>query len=228
MKYIIQFTSHDYSIFVVWRIVSNSNDSKRKKRVIVDIRDLNKIAIIDFYFMSLQSNIIATIIDCQFISIFDVAKFFHQWLIKLTNRHKLIVISHREQKQFNVIVMKFKNSSTYVQRKIDVILRMYRKFAKIYVDDIVIFNRILKKHIAHLHVVFQLLNFYDINFSLKKSFLDYFIVTLLNQKIDAFDFTTTIDKLKTIFKLNFSYTLKKLKTYLKFIDWLRDFVIFYV
>ena len=65
------------------------------------------------------------------------------------------------------------------------------------------FNHILKKHISHLHVVFQLLDDYDINLSFKKFFLKYFIVNLLNQKIDAFDLTTTTNKLKIIIKLNF-------------------------
>ena len=227
MQYITQSTFYDYSVFVVWRIVSDSNESKKRKRVIVDIRDLNKITVTDFYFMSLQTNITSVVIDYQFISIFDVVDFFHQWLVKLTNRHKLIVISHREQEQFNVAVMKFKNSSTYVQRKIDVIFRVYREFARTYVDDIVIFSCTLKEHIAHLHVIFQLLNSYDINLSLKKLFFDYSIVALLKQKINAFDFITVVDKLKIISKLNFFYILKELKTYLSFIDWLREFVVFY-
>ena len=153
--------------------------------------------------MSLQTDIIFAITNCQFIFVFDVVDFFHQWLMKLIDRYKFIVISHREQKQFNVIVMKFKNSLTYVQRKIDVILRIYRKFVKTYVNDILIFSNILKKHIAHLHVVFQLLNSYDITLFFKKSFFDYFIVILLKQKINVFDFTTTANKLEIIFKLNF-------------------------
>ena len=37
-------------------------------------------------------------------------------------------------------MMKFKNSSVYVQKKIDYILRAYREFAKAYVNDIVVFN----------------------------------------------------------------------------------------
>ena len=69
-----------------------------------------------------------------------------------------------------------------------------------------------------MHIVFQLLNNYNINLSLKKSFLKYFIVNLLNKKIDVFELTTIIDKLKTIIKLNFFYTLKNVKIYLKLID----------
>ena len=227
MKYITQSTSHDYSIFVVWRIVFDFDESKKKSRVVINIRELNKILIIDSYSMSLQSNIIFFVIDCLYISIFDAIEFFHQWLIRLTNRHKLIVVFHRSQKQFNVIVMSFKNSSFYVQRKIDVIFRAYRVFARVYVDDIVVFNHTLKKHLAHLHTIFQLFDFYDINLSSKKFFLDYLIVVLLKQKINVFDFITIIDKLKTIVKLNFSYILKNLKIYLDLIDWLREFVLWY-
>ena len=114
--------------------------------------------------------------------------------------------------------MKFKNNFVYVQRKIDAILRIYRVFAKIYVDDIVVFNRILKKHLNYLRQIFQLLNFYDIRLSSKKSFLNYSIVVLFDQKIDVFDFIIVVDKLTTIVNLKFSYTLKNLKKYLNLID----------
>ena len=125
-------------------------------------------------------------------------------------------------------IMKFKNNSIYVQRKIDEILRIYHVFAKTYVDDIVVFNRILKKHINYLRQIFQLLNSYDIRFSSKKLFLNYSIVVLFDQKIDVFDFIIVVDKLTTIVNLKFLYTLKNLKKYLNLIDWLRNYITWYV
>ena len=74
--------------------------------------------------------------------------------MRITNKHKFIVILHCNQKQFNVVVMKFKNFLVYVQRKIDTILRVYRVFVRIYVDDIIIFSKTLKKHLIHLREVF--------------------------------------------------------------------------
>ena len=227
MKYINQFISHDYLIFAIWRIVFDFNNSKRKKRVIVNIRDFNKIIFINSYFMSLQSNIIVAVTKCRYIFVFDVVDFFHQWLVKFADRHKLTIVSHREQKQFNVTIMNFKNFSSYVQRKIDAILRNLRDFIRVYVDDIVVFFNTFEKHMTHLHSMFQRLNFYDISLSFKKFFLSYFTIALLKQKIDVFDFITTTDKLETIVKLNFSYTLKTLKIYLNFTKWLREFVTFY-
>ena len=109
MKYIFQLIAHDYSIFAIWKNVFEFNESKWKERVMIDIRDLNKITLTDFYSMSFQTDIIFSVTNCKFISIFDVAEFFHQWLVKIIDRHKLIVVSHKEQKQFNVAIMNFKN-----------------------------------------------------------------------------------------------------------------------
>ena len=114
--------------------------------------------------------------------------------------------------------MRFKNSSSYVQRRIDAILRDFRDFARVYVNDIVVFFNILEKHITHLHSMFQRLNFYDISLFFKKFFLDYSTIALLDQKVDVFDLIIAIDKLKIIIKLNFSYTLKNLKIYLSFTE----------
>ena len=110
--------------------------------------------------------------------------------------------------------MKFKNSFSYVQRRIDAILRNLRDFVRIYVDDIVVFFNTLEKHMTHLHSMFQRLNFYDISLFLKKFFFDYSTIALLDQKVDVFDLIIAVDKLKIIVKLNFSYTLKNLKIYL--------------
>ena len=214
----------------MWRIIQkNSNESSiRKNKMIVNIRKLNKIIKSNIYLMSLQTNVIVLMIECFYISIFDAINFFHQWLIQITNRYKLIVISHKNQKQFNVAIMSFKNSSIYVQRKINVILRVYKIFVKVYVNDIIMFNKILKKHLFHLRQIFELLNFFDIRFSFKKSYLNYFIVTLLKQKVDVFDLTIVVDKLTIIANLRFSYILKNLKKYLSFIDWFRNYIVWYV
>ena len=112
MTWVIQFTFFNFSTFVIWRNIVNDV----KKRVIMNIRDLNKITLTNFYSLSLQSNIINAITDYEYINIVDDVNWFHQFNVQKTNCHKFIVISHRDQKQFNVALMSFKNSSSYVQR----------------------------------------------------------------------------------------------------------------
>ena len=78
-----------------------------------------------------------------------------------------------------------------------------------FIDDIIIFNRILKKYLKYLTIVFVL--FYRLRITLKlfKIYIDYFFVILLNQYITIFDFIIVIEKLKT---------LKNLKHYSNLID----------
>ena len=228
MQYSFQSTAHDYFVFVTWRTILKSKQASiKKERVVIDIRALNKIIETDIYSMSLQSDIISSVADCDFIFTVDAIAFFHQWMIKLTNRHKFIVITHRSQKQFNVDVMSFKNISSYVQRKIDNILREFKEFCRTYIDDIVIFNKILEKHVSHLQLIFELFISFNINLSSTKSFFEYLTVQLLKLKIDAFELSTSKEKLKTIANLKFSKTFQNLKIYLEFTEWFRNYVSFF-
>ena len=126
-------------------------------------------------------------------------------------------MSHRDQEFFNVIVMRYKNSFAYVQRQIDRFLRFY-KFVKIYVDDIVIYFKILKKHFFYFREIFDILTTNNIFIKLEKTFVEYFTMYLLNQKIDFLELTTIGKKLKIISKLKYSQIFQILKIYLRFID----------
>ena len=138
-----------------------------------------------------------------YISLMNIVFFFHQWLIKLTNRHKLIVVTHKNNEQWNVTIMKYRNSSIYVQRQIDIILRKYCHFVRVYVNDIVIFFNTLKKYLEHLTFIFALFKKYNIVIKTFKICLDYFIIALLNQRVNNFDLFIVENKLKIILDLNF-------------------------
>ena len=68
MTWITQLTSFNFSIFVVWK--NTFNDSKN--RTIVNIRDLNKMIVFDFYSLSLQSKFINFVIDYAYINTINV------------------------------------------------------------------------------------------------------------------------------------------------------------
>ena len=123
--------------------------------------------------------------------------------------------------------MSYKNSSIYVQRQIDRLLRKFRRFARVYVDDIVIYFKIVEKHAQHLRFVFSMLRQNNIFIKFSKIFLDYSFVRLFDQKIDSFELSISEEKLKIITKLSFSRILRQFEIYLDLIDWLRDYVSFY-
>ena len=80
----------------------------------------------------------------------------------------------------------------------------------------------------HLTKIFKLFRRLKIALKSFKIFLKYFIIVLFEQKIDNFELITIEKKLKIIFKFQFFVTLKQLKTYLDLIEWIRNYVSYYV
>jgi hypothetical protein len=223
MHWTMKFIAHDASIFVVWRMINE----EKKDKVVVNIRELNKIVKSDSYSMFLQIDIISAIAECKFIFVVDAAAFFYQFRVQKKNRHKLIVVSHCEQKYFSMTSMSFKNSSAYAQRRINIILRNIKQFCRAFIDDIIIFSNTLKKHVEYLFTMFQRLLDHNIKLNSCKTFLNFSSIALLEQHVDEFDLYAVKDKIAAILNWKFLSTLKTLKIYLRFTKWLRDYVSWY-
>ena len=170
------------------------------------------------------AEILALLHGCRFISTIDAASFFYQFLVRHRDRYKLTVGSHRGQETFNCALMGYRNSPSYAQRTIDRILRKHRRYARAYIDDIVIFSTTLEEHLAHLRAVFTTLLEFDVCLSPRKSFLGYPSVQLLGQRVDALGMATDDDKLEAIAKLAFPKTLRQLEHYLGLTGYLREYI----
>ena len=220
LHWIVQSIEFNYLAFVIWRNISTDE----KKRVMINIRELNDIIENDSYSLFFQSNIIAKIVESLYIFTIDVVDWFHQFNVRRKNRHKFTIIIHRDQKKFSVTLMNYKDSSSYVQRQTNKLLRFYKHFAKIYVNDIIIHSQTLKKHIVHLQILFQMFRVKRINLTIDKSFLFYSSITLLNQRINNLNMFISTEKIVAIISFRFSFSLRNLKIFMKLIDWFRSFI----
>ena len=164
----------------------------------------------------------------MYIIIVNCNEFFYQWRVWVNDKSILIVVSYRDNEHFNVIVISFRNSSTYVQRKINQLLREYRIFARVYVNDVIIFNKILKKHIQYLIIIFEIFIKLRISLKLFKTYLSFLFVILFDQYVIVINLIIIVEKLKIILKFYFSIILKNLKHYLKLINWLRNYIEQYI
>ena len=230
MTWINASTQFGFSVFIVWKTVfmNLKKVSTKKRWVMMNIWGLNKIAINDAYPLPLQSDIIAAVQGSSHISTVDRMNFFHQFLVSSSDRQKLTVISHRGQKQSNVILMSYKESSLYIQRKMNQILWLYWTFAHCYIDDIMIFFRSFKEHVKHLWTIFDLFTCLIISLKSRKFYLSYLSVTLLSQRVNGLDLLTAEEKVAALKGLAFLITLKALKTYLRLTEWLQHYMPYYM
>src|SRR5205814_4221526 len=102
---------------------------------------------------------------------------------------KFIIVNHCDLKTVSVALMNYQEFSSYTQHMMNMIFRSHKFFVCCYIDDIIIFSKILKNHLKHLNIVFNLFNELEIIFKEIKTHLKYSSIILLNQQVDDFDMT---------------------------------------
>ena len=218
-----QSTPFSYPVFVVWKTLANG---ERKGRPVVDIRALNDLIVPDAYPLPLQSDVIASLQGCRYISVCDAASFFYQWRTHKDSRHLFTVVSHRGQETFQVPVMGCMTSVAYVQRQIDKILRALHR-SRAYVDDIVTGGVTLDQHLADMRELFATLVKWNVSLAPAKTFLGYPDVQLLGQRVNSLGLTTATEKLAAIAKIQYPLTVGDLEHFLGLTGYLRSYVHYY-
>ena len=101
--------------------------------------------------------------------------------------------------------MNYKSSLLYVQQQTNKLLRSYKNFVKVYINDILIYSVSLKKYLIHFRILFKVFRIKRINLVAFKTFLIYFSMILLKQKVDNFEMFTTTKKIVVITSLRFLF-----------------------
>ena len=127
---------------------------------------------------------------------------------------KFIIVSHCDLKTVNVALMSYQEFSSYAQHMMNMILCSHKFFVCYYIDDIVIFSKILENHFQHLNMIFNLFNRLEIILKRIKTHLDYLSIILLDQQVDDFDMITSKKQIAALQNLSFSETFKNLEIYL--------------
>ena len=103
----------------------------------------------------------------------------------------------------------------------------FKNFIKVYVDDIIIYSRILTEHVIHLNKIFNLFRDKRVNLAFIKSYLKYLSIILLSQKINSLNMFISTKKIVVIIAFRFSNNLKKIDHFLDFIKYLKSLIFRY-
>ena len=114
-----------------------------------------------------------------------------------------------------------------LQRVMNRQLRAFRDFCRIYIDDIMSFFKIFNDHVDHLRKLFSKLIKLRIILSVKKTFFNYFNITLLKQKIDVFDLSITKKRIVVVKTIRFFKNFKTLEIYLDLTNYQKNKMTWY-
>src|SRR5436305_11881862 len=103
------------------------------------------------------------------------------------DHEKFTIVNHHDLAIIWITLRNYQKSSSYAQHMMNMIFKSHKFFVCCYIDDIIIFLKILKNHFKHLNIIFNLFDKMRIIFKKVKTHLDYLSIILLNQQVDDFD-----------------------------------------
>jgi hypothetical protein len=127
--------------------------------------------------------------------------------------------------EYKVVSFEFANASTTFQTYINVALRKYLDvFALVYINDILIFFKILKKHVRHVRVVLERLLQYKLYVDIKKSEFNVVKTTFLSFIIIRDDVKMNSNRVEMIVNWSKSHSHKDVQIFLRFVNFYRRFI----
>jgi hypothetical protein len=127
--------------------------------------------------------------------------------------------------EYKIILFEFANASTAFQTYKNVALREYFDvFAFVYINDIFIFSKILKKHERHIRVVFEKLLQYKLYVNIKKSKFNVVKTTFLSFIIIRDDVKINLNKIEIIANWSKSHSHKNVQIFLKFVNFYKKII----
>ena len=93
-------------------------------------------------------------------------------------------------------------------------LKSFRDFLRVYINDIIVFFKILDKHINHFRQIFQLFRVKRVNLASIKLFLTYSSIILFKQRVNNLEMSIFEKKIAIIISLRFFKSLRDLEYFL--------------
>ena len=145
-KSFINFNYTSYVSLMLFAIKSNES-----LRICVDYRKLNVITCRNRYFISLIEKILTKIMNCKYFIKLNVIVAFNKLRMHFDNEKLIIFIIWINAYKYHVLSFDSINESFNYQHYINNMLwKFLNDFCSIYLNDILIYNKIYKKHVKHV------------------------------------------------------------------------------
>jgi len=145
-KDFISFSSASYASFILF--IEKKDDSLR---FCVDYRKFNALIKRDHYSLSLIDETFACIQESKYLIQLNIIVMFNKLRMHLSSEDLTIFITSFDFYKYHVMSFELINGSTFYQHYMnDVLFDYLHQFCQIYLDDIIIYSKTLKKHKQHV------------------------------------------------------------------------------
>ncbi len=171
-KYLIEHLNKEFIFFSFASYVSLILFAEKKDeslRFCVDYRKLNALIKRDRYSLLLIDEILACIQESKYLIQLNIIVTFNKLRMHSDSEDLTIFITFFDSYKYHVMLFELINESTFYQHYMnDVLFKYLYQFCQIYLDDIIIYSKILKKHKQHVRLILNRLWEADLQIDIDK------------------------------------------------------------
>jgi len=192
-KYLINHLNKEFIFFSFASYVSLILFIEKKDeslRFCVDYRKLNALIKRDHYSLSLIDETLARIQESKYLTRLNIIVAFNKLHMHSGSEDLTIFIIFFDSYKYHVMLFKLTNESTFYQHYMnDVLFKYLHQFCQIYLNDIIIYSKTLKKHKRHVRLILHRLR--EINLQIDINKCEFHV-----QKIIFLELLMSIEELK--------------------------------
>ncbi len=171
-KYLINHLNKEFIFFSFASYISLILFIKKKDdslRFCVDYRKLNALIKRNYYSLSLIDETFAHIQESKYLTRLNIIVVFNKLHMHSNNKDLTIFIIFFNLYKYHVMLFELINELTFYQHYMnDMLFKYLHQFCQIYLDDIIIYSKILKKHKQHVWLILNKLWEADLQIDINK------------------------------------------------------------
>ncbi len=171
-KYLINHLNKEFIFFSFASYVSLILFIEKKDnslRFCIDYRKLNALIKWNHYSLSLIDEILTQIQESKYLTQLNIIVAFNKLRMHSDSEDLTIFITFFDSYKYHVMLFELINESTFYQHYMnDVLFKYLHQFCQIYLDDIIIYSKILKKHKWHVWLILNRLREADLQIDIDK------------------------------------------------------------
>ncbi len=194
-------------------------------RFCINYRKLNALIKWNRYFLLLINETLACIQDSKYLTQLNIIVIFNKLRMHLNSEDLTIFIIFIDFYKYHMMSFELINNSTFYQHYInDVLFNYLHQFCQIYLDDIIIYSKTLKKHKRHVQLVLHRLQEKDLQININKC--KFYVQKIFFLKLLLFikELKMNFRKVQAVVEWSISTNLTQMQFFVDFCNFYQRFI----
>ncbi len=177
------------------------------------------------YSLSLIDEIIDKIVNCKHLIKLNIISAFNKLWMHFNNENYITFIIALKAYKYKMLSFKLINKSIFFQQYMnDILWDFLNDFCQVYLDDILIYSKMRKKHKDHVKLVLSQLREAELQINIWKCEFDVEETVFLEVIVSELDLCMNLSKVTIIISWIISINLKKIQNFVRFVNFYHRFI----